>query len=119
MLSACRPEGSVDGPDVLGLSAGAASGGTSHAFRAVGERAGRRDGANVACRGTRPRAGHVVVDGGHPRLRRLPGRLSQGHPARQHAVMPFLLRTHGLADALTIRSVDVQPAVPARGVCRV
>ncbi|GCB44717.1 hypothetical protein SNL152K_2006 [Streptomyces sp. NL15-2K] len=56
VLSACRPEGSVDGPDVLGLSAGAASGGTSHAFKAVGERAGRRDGANVACRGTSMRA---------------------------------------------------------------
>lgn len=50
VLSACRPEVLV--LDVLGLSAGAASGGTSHALEAVGERAGRRDGANVACRGT-------------------------------------------------------------------
>ncbi|MDT0615260.1 M15 family metallopeptidase domain-containing protein [Streptomyces lancefieldiae] len=42
MLSACRPEALV--LDVLGLSAGAAR-----------VRAGRRDGANVACCGTRPR----------------------------------------------------------------
>ena len=50
VLSACRAEALV--LDVLGFSPGAASGGTSHALKAVGERARRRDGANIACRGT-------------------------------------------------------------------
>ncbi|WP_210584947.1 zinc-binding dehydrogenase [Streptomyces sp. GESEQ-35] len=53
VLSAGRAEGPVDGPDVLGLSSGAASGGTSHAFWAVGERAGRRQAGGTS----RPKAG--------------------------------------------------------------
>jgi hypothetical protein len=47
-----------------------ASGGTSHALKAVGERAGRRDGANVACYGT-----GSVLRGRLNRVELLPGRI--------------------------------------------
>ncbi|GCB46709.1 hypothetical protein SNL152K_4007 [Streptomyces sp. NL15-2K] len=63
MLSACRAEALDGGPparakpsvgeELLGLLSGAASGGTSHAFKAVGERAGRRDAAEIHQKGPR------------------------------------------------------------------
>src|SRR4051794_30994678 len=60
VLPACRPEVLV--LDVLGLSAGAASGGPP-CSKSLGERAGRRDGANGACRGTRNGAPATCVPG--------------------------------------------------------
>src|SRR5690349_19571116 len=60
VLSACRVQALV--LDVLGLVPGAASGGTSHALEAVGERAGRRPAGGTSVTG--PGSGAAVAGSG-------------------------------------------------------